>query len=456
MKNKYIFFSLIPFVLSAYFSDGFLHPDEHYQILELLNLKISSVWKPEIFNWDFGLQIRSWFQVFVYFILSKISLIKNPFALALLFRMFNGLLGFLSIYLLFKNEDDQETFHQQIMLVSWTWFIPFMFVRTSSESLSTSLFIIGAYFFLKGNSKRLLLSGIFWGMSFLCRFQMGIPILFANIWYLITKKDVKGFVLHSFAVLVMIGVGAVIDRWGYGNWVFTPYQYFIANIIKSRASEFGTEPVWFYLTQSLVKGGLPLAIMLLVGTYLYWEKKPMGFWTVVTFSFFLVHSLIPHKELRFLFFVYVLSAYFTSKMLRYGGRLNTIMWKIAMFTNFIFLSKTMFTPAHSTVELYKFINKQKIETYFTPLNSDGSYFKLTMPFYEGRRVGTRGVEIKTNEGALAGNFITTTYREYEVFKKLKSCENIFSNHSKWVLEKNYFKWRERSAILSVWNCKSKT
>ncbi|OFZ13353.1 MAG: hypothetical protein A2X86_16535 [Bdellovibrionales bacterium GWA2_49_15] len=439
MKTKYLILSLLPFLLCAFFSDGFVHPDEHYQILELLNLKISAFHKTEIFNWDFHLKMRSWFQVFIYFLIAKISFVSNPFTLAFLFRLLNALLAWLGLYLLVDVK--------RLAFISWVWFVPFLLVRTSSEALSTSLFLLGAFFFQKDGKKNSIFSGLLWGMSFLMRFQMGIPILAVNIWKFVRDRKWKEGLLHSLAIVLLVLVGVVIDRWGYGEWTFTPFSYLKYNIFESRASEFGTSPFWYYLTAPIVKGGPPLALLLVVGSLLYWKQNLRGFWSIASLSFLLIHMLIPHKELRFLTFVYILAPYFLSQVVLGTGRPWKALWGLAILTNVLISCKTLLTPAHSTTNLYRYVYGDSIPVYLTPPQEDGSYFKLTMPFYEGRSVVTR-----PSSSIGPGSYITTTYKEYLLFSKSNSCRNTFSNYPEWVLDQNFFRWREHSAILNVWNC----
>src|SRR5210317_356795 len=137
MSRSFYFLSLVPFVLAAIFSQGFIHPDEHYQILEFLNLKMSNWTDPSIFNWDFHEKIRPWFQVSIYYSLFKFLPAINPFNMALIIRIFNGLLGWLSIFLVSRLFFDKDS-KKKLFFVSMVWFVPFFFVRTNSESLSTS------------------------------------------------------------------------------------------------------------------------------------------------------------------------------------------------------------------------------------------------------------------------------------------------------------------------------
>ncbi|MEK6626726.1 MAG: hypothetical protein AABY86_17290 [Bdellovibrionota bacterium] len=284
-------------------------------------------------------------------------------------------------------------------------------------------------------------------MSFLCRFQMGIPILAGNLWKLIRERKWKESILHSTFLIIVILLGVVVDRWGYGEWTFTPFAYLKYNIFESRASEFGTSPFWFYFYAPIVKGGPPLALLLGLGSVLYWKQNIKGFWSIVSLSFLLIHLVIPHKELRFLTFLYILAPYFLSQAVIGTGRGQRVLWKLAILTNIIISFKTLFTPAHAPINLYRFVYADNAAVYLTPGQENGQYFKLTMPFYEGRRVVTM-----PSNSVGKGSYITTTYKEYQVFSKSHSCRNTFSNYPEWILEKNIFHWRERSAILNVWNC----
>ncbi|MBT7611004.1 MAG: hypothetical protein HN576_14675 [Bacteriovoracaceae bacterium] len=445
-KYKFHLLSILPFIITAIFSEGFLHPDEHFVTLEFLQTKISTFSRPEIFNWDFHERIRPWFQTLLYFCLYKITPFSSPFTLALFYRLLAGILGWLSLYLLSKKNVTS------MLWISWTWFVPFLLARTSSESLSTSFFFIGTYFFSKECSrKNSLLSGLFWGISFLTRFQMGIVIAVANLWYLKQRKPFKNFCLHSIIILLIIGVGVIIDYWGYGEWTFSPYNYLYTNLVESRASDFGINPFWYYLSKPIVKGGIFLPLVLIIGTFEYFKNNKKSFWLPVLFTFFIIHSIIPHKEVRFLSLIYISMVLLTfSQELISFFKKKIIMIPIIVL-NFLIMTKSSLTPAEGLLSLYKEIGHSKVQLFYTPKNQHGQFFKFQMPFYEKIRRNTQGFSLNQYRDVPKGaSILTTNFKQYQFL--LKKCSLNWLSYPKWIFQFNYSNWLNRSAVTALWKC----
>ena len=100
--NLLIIVSLFFHLSAAIFSFGSFHPDEHGCILEYVNTKFSSDSGP-CFQHD---RIRSWFQPFVYYLISRILIIVNitdPFNWAFFYRLFSSVLGWSAIVLIVKS-----------------------------------------------------------------------------------------------------------------------------------------------------------------------------------------------------------------------------------------------------------------------------------------------------------------------------------------------------------------
>jgi GPI mannosyltransferase 3 len=445
-KYKYHFLSLLPFVVTAIFSEGFLHPDEHFVTLEFLQTKISSFSRPEIFNWDFHEKIRPWLQTLTYFILYKITPFDSPFSLAFFYRLLAGILGWYSLFLLSKK-------NLKVMLwISWTWFVPFLMARTSSESLSTSLFFLGTYFFTKEDSKKnSLKAGLFWGLSFLIRYQMGIVIAVANLWYLKERKPLKNLSLHSLMIIAIIGIGIVIDFWGYGSWTFSPYNYLYTNLIESRASAFGTDPFWYYLTKPIMKGGVFLPLLLLYGSFTYFKKNKKSVWLPILLSFFIIHSLIPHKEVRFLTLIYIALVFLTFSQENLLNLKKKYFLYPIIIINFIMMAKASFTPAEGLLALYKEVGKSETQLFYTPSNKHGQIFQFQMPFYEVIKRNTKGFKLEQYENIPNGQTIlTTNYHQYLYLND--KCSILWLNYPTWVFQFNFSNWLNRSAITALWKC----
>lgn len=440
--------SLIIILVCSFFSAGFLHPDEHYQILELINLKRDGYTDLSIFNWDFNLKIRSWFQPALYYFILKPFSFLDPFSQAFVIRLFNGVLGIFAIKKCLETFKIDDELNKTVLFTILIWFVPFFLVRTSSESLSTSFFLFGSYYFLnhRDKVKGPVLSGLFFAFSFLARYQMGVAILFVNIWSLIKRRDIKSFIIHSFSVLFFIGVGLIIDSWGYGETVFTPYNYFRENILNSKASNFGTAPFWYYILKGLLVGIPPVSILLFFGLYKYFKAYRFDYYAYAFLSFLVVHSLIPHKEVRFLMFNYILAAIVFVAM-RSKLSINRKLLKFSIVINFIILAKVVFTPISKEVKLYEVVYDEKISR-IQVLDKKLPKFEFTMPFYQRSKIET----VISNE-ITEKYVLSTKYLQFKERKKeLEGCNLIHSSYPSWIIYFNAFKWLNRSSYFMLFNC----
>jgi len=131
---------------------------------------------------------------------------------------------------------------------------------------------------------------------------MGLAIFGFGLWaLLVDKRGWKFFlvpVVSFLIVYMLLGVG--IDSWFYGEFVFAPYNYIRVNSEVS-AIWFGSEPWWFYLYKMISAPtyfiGIPLALAVIY--LIIRNPKNPYLWCLI--PFFLVHSIIAHKEVRFLF-----------------------------------------------------------------------------------------------------------------------------------------------------------
>lgn len=95
-------------------------------------------------------------------------------------------------------------------------------------------------------------------------------------------------------------VYGLVDLATWGRFLHSFRVYVGFNLIEGKASSFGTEQPWFYLWAFLLSEGRVLLPFAILGA-LAWRRAKALWW--VWLPFFLVHSALPHKELRF---VYVL------------------------------------------------------------------------------------------------------------------------------------------------------
>ena len=309
-------------LIAAYFSYDFYQGDEYFQTIEFASHKLGKTPASDLM-WEYPAHIRPWLQPAVYYAIARLSEdvgVRDPFIQAFFFRLVSGICALAAIILLvhaagriFERDSERKV---TAMLFAILCYIPYLSVRTSSESLSgsfasigTALIILGAQQEREGlavfSKRLLLLAGVAFGLAFEFRFQVGFMVLGAILWLLYrSRRPATGAALNALALLfgfaLAVCAGTLVDRWGYGFWTFVPWNYLKVNILQGKVSTFGVSPVWGYIPILLKRtGGLGDLVLLLM--VVFWIRKPRSLITWVTVPFILVHFLIGHKEDRFLF-----------------------------------------------------------------------------------------------------------------------------------------------------------
>lgn len=156
-----VFLSVVVFTITAYYSVGFFHADEHFQIIEFAGLKVG--WNaPSEVVWEFHTQIRSTIQpTIAYGLISIFKLfgITDPYTLSFLLREVSGLTLILALVFFYRhtNRFIQSKKHLQynnllkylyLGFLLLIWYVPYLGVRFSSETWSAIflLFALGCFF----------------------------------------------------------------------------------------------------------------------------------------------------------------------------------------------------------------------------------------------------------------------------------------------------------------------
>lgn len=316
--------------VTAVMSLDFYQGDEHFQILEFVNYKLNRI-PATLLPWEFHEQIRPWLQPTVYYLAAKAAIkvgITDPFILATGFRLMSGFFAWVMLssmmFLSYHFFSEPSRRRASVYLLSLLCFLPYMFVRTTSESWSTSFCFLGYALLLLGSTKRdgekrdfpnglLLTVGLLWGLAFEFRVQTAFLILGFLAWmfFMASKtrlSSVLGILLVLCGMTVSIALGTLADWWGYGQLTFVPWNYFYQNIVNNVAANFGTLPWWGYFlivnNNVIAFVGIPLT----VGTLIAWVRFPKHSLTWGSLLYFLAHVAVAHKEARFMFALAVPSA----------------------------------------------------------------------------------------------------------------------------------------------------
>ncbi len=391
MRQIYLI-AFILFIFTAFMSAGFFHEDEHFQLLEFANYKMGNVQSADL-PWEFEQQMRPTFQVgIVYLVFSAMKSIGifDPFTMTTILRIMAACLSFFALYKFFhkyKTEFSNQTAVKWFAGLSFfLWYVPFISVRFSSESFGVIFMLLAiAYYHTTGHKKtsplNYLMIGLFLGLSFISRYQMGFMILGMGLWVLIIRREsIKTIVLMFLGFLMSIGIGILCDYWFYGNWVVSAYNYFYQNLVENKAAGFGTSPFWFY-TMNTPLFVFPLFGLVIVPCVIaFFIKYPRHLVTWLLIPFLLIHHFIGHKEMRFLFpvapflpfvIIMVLEKWNWIKKLRF---LKYPFWVL----NILFLLIMSCKPAYDNLGVFKYLYR-KAENRPVYFIGDQNPFRMWIP-----------------------------------------------------------------------------
>ena len=149
--------SLLLIGLVCHFSSDFFHWDEYYQITEFVSYKLGKT-PQKALAWEYHSEIRPWLQPAIYYVAARglaVFGVNNPFTLAEVFRAISGLCGWVALVSLMLTanvffEEDRRR-RPMVVLLAVLFILPYLAVRTSSESLSGDFFSLGFSTLLLGS-----------------------------------------------------------------------------------------------------------------------------------------------------------------------------------------------------------------------------------------------------------------------------------------------------------------
>ncbi len=318
MSRWLIIAAALLLALTAWNSTGHHQGDEYFQILEFAAYKLGITPVHEL-PWEYGERMRPALQPAVaygmYRLLGGVGT-ADPFVVAFLLRLLSAGLSLWVAVLLYRRYVGvvptglRSAF---IVLLFFHWCAYYSGVRFSSENWSGLAAVLGLLtypirtpavdqHYTPAGGWSSFWSGAYFGLAFLFRYQAGLLAVGFGLWLLFVHrapwKAVGGLVAGGFTVLLL---AYPLTYWLYGEWTLPAYHYFAANLIEGRAAGYGTLPWYGYFELVVLRGIPPLGLVYLGGTIVYlwvYRRDPVS-WMVGLF--FLVHTLLARKDIRFLF-----------------------------------------------------------------------------------------------------------------------------------------------------------
>ena len=169
--------------------------------------------------------------------------------------------------------------------------------KALSEVLATHVLLpglyLGAYTKDIDERKRMLVAGILCGVAASLRIQLIPAIAFSTVFFCYSRWRQRAPAIFAGLLLPVIAFGAVDwITWSYPLESF--FHYYSANVIEGRSLDFGSQPWYWYL--------LVLLAMLGPAILFLWQGgRRTPFLAVFSLIVFVSHSVMGHKEFRFLY-----------------------------------------------------------------------------------------------------------------------------------------------------------
>jgi phosphatidylinositol glycan class B len=480
------------FLLCAAFT-SFHHWDEYFQIVEPASAKLGRT-SPANLTWDYQEKMRPWLQPAFYVGLARAAAvvgIDRPLTLLFLFRLFTGVISWVALWSLVVAGrhwiEDEEERRRLYSIAAFLWLVPYLGVRTSSETMATSALCLGIALLeyrtaFKTEKARVALAafaGAALGLCFEFRYGSAAMAAGAALWYLVrAQKPILFFSTLSAGALLGLLVGGLADWWGYGSATFPFFSYVYQNFVLHRANTFGTAPFFAYLYLPLATPMAPLVLFLMAATFLSWGRRPGSVLTWATVPYVLVLSLTPHKEDRFLFplvpflpffVVFALAAkppagsQFASHLRWFatGARLKFMLALNAAGLAGVLLLKAGNFPLYRILENESYASRGATEVALLHTQGDTPYARggAQLTFLEPTNLirmsnpPVADLEARIARGETFLALIEVPVGPPEPADWIRNrCAFEWSSYPRWLRPYNFFKWQERSYWWEFYRC----
>lgn len=147
-------------------------------------------------------------------------------------------------------------------------------------------------------------------LSCIIRPTSGVLWLCAGVFMLVRQPPVQRWPRTWYTIkwVLLVGIAALvamlmIDRLGYGQWVFPPYQFYRFNVYEDLATWFGESPPLYHLYISMPILFTSMLPFVLHGAYISYKSETAVNTepAMVALASMCLFSLVGHMEYRFLY-----------------------------------------------------------------------------------------------------------------------------------------------------------
>lgn len=293
--------ALVLRLVVACWSERISHPDELFQYLEQAH---RLVYGYGFIPWEFRFGVRNWLLP---------GALAGPLAFlrllgldqpAIYVPVIKSTLATLSVSLVYASYMTGRHFFQEQTGRLAAVFAAFWYELLYSSTLATPE-VLGTYALFGGlallsgtpERRRTMLAGVLLGTSVALRMHYLLPA--GALWGLavLARGWRPALILGIPAAAVLTGAGA-LDAWSWGIPFVSFYNNIVINLVDGVSQTFGQEPAYWYLVE-LTTESWGLYVIAAAWGVVTWRKG----WPILLLAgcVLVPHSLIAHKEYRFVF-----------------------------------------------------------------------------------------------------------------------------------------------------------
>lgn len=308
--------SALAYVIYAALCAKFINVEEYLQVVEFASLKLGRTAAGEL-TWEYGARIRGWMQPGLYVAVVRAAEafgIDRPLMQLFLLRVVTGAVSWASLWMLIaagrRWVADEADRRKLYLIAALLWLLPYLGVRTSSETMSAAMICIGVALLawredIAAPARRLAfaaLAGFAFGLCFEVRYGSVVLAVGAAAAFLRNSQGRLLLLLGlTFGGVLALALGVLADKWGYGEIAFPALSYIEQNFVAGKANSFGTAPFFAYLYIPLGHAMAPVALALVAATLIAIVRRPRNPLVWSAALYIAVLSLTAHKEARFVF-----------------------------------------------------------------------------------------------------------------------------------------------------------
>jgi GPI mannosyltransferase 3 len=329
-------------------SPNIFFPDEIFQTLEPAHRLVFGY---GVIPWEWRLGIRSWvFPAFLAGVMRAASwLHTDPAGYLLATTVVLSLLSLATVWFGYgwaKRASGTPAAVVAALACSFYFGLVYFAPTALTEVVAAHLLLPGLYLGIYrqkiGERKRLFLAGLFCGLAACLRIQLLPAVAFAVVYFCSPRWRQR-------IPAVAAGVSLPVLVFGAADWMTWSYpwqsfvRYYVANVVHGPGKELTLHEPWYWFLLALVVLLGPAVLLLFHGA----RRSPFlaVFCAIVVVS----HSLIPHKEIRFIYPVLapaiVLAAMgivdLLTEIRRGWRRLEDPRWVAAIGTAFLLCSSAL-------------------------------------------------------------------------------------------------------------------